>query len=77
MRDYFSIGFEAEAAFGRSKASQAVLPTPENKRDIPCDDCKFADRCAADITECSAFRNWAASGDFKDSDIGRFIRAAK
>jgi len=69
--------FESEVAFGRSTASQMDIGTPTNVRDYPCDGCKFADRCAERFEECSAFRNWSKSGDFKDSDVGRYIRIMK
>jgi hypothetical protein len=77
MNDYFSIGFESEAAFGKSTQSQVVLPIPENKRELPCDDCRFAEKCATDFTECSAFRNWSSGGDFRTADIARLIRRSK
>jgi len=69
--------YESEVAFGRSTASQMELTTPVNKRELPCDGCKFEDRCAARFEECSAFRTWSKMGDFKDSDVGRNIRAMK
>jgi len=75
--DYFSIGFESEAAWGKSKASEIVLPIPENKRDIPCDTCPMAAKCEAGFLECAAFRNWASNGDYKDSDVARLVRGAK
>lgn len=50
---------------------------PENKREIPCDTCPNAEQCAAELLECSAFRNWAGRGDYVDSDVQRHIRVAK
>jgi hypothetical protein len=75
--DYYSIGFESEAAFGKMKSNKAPLNTPENKREIPCDTCSLAAGCEAKFLECSAFRNWASTGDYADSDVGRYVRAAK
>lgn len=75
--DYFSIGFESEAAWGKSRVSEVVLPIPENKRDIPCEGCPNAAKCEAGFLECAAFRNWASRGDFADRDIARLIRGAK
>ena len=49
---------------------------PENKRECPCDTCPMFDACAANGTECSAFRNWGTNGDFKDTDVQRLLRAA-
>jgi len=69
--------YESEVAFGRSTASQMDTGSPVNKREIPCDSCMLADSCAAKFTECSAFRNWSKSGDFKDSDVARHIRVMK
>ena len=48
-----------------------------NNRDIPCDGCEFADRCAAGNLECSAFRTWAHRGDYKDADVARLMREGK
>ena len=50
---------------------------PENKREIPCDSCEFADKCAAKNLECSAFRTWAHRGDYVDSDVARLMREGK
>ena len=50
---------------------------PENKREIPCDSCEFADKCAAKNLECSAFRTWAHRGDYVDSDVARLLREGK
>ena len=77
MNDYFSIGFESEAAWGNSRQSEVILPIPENKREMPCDGCSNEESCALKVLECSAFRNWASTGDYKDTDIQRFIREAK
>ena len=49
---------------------------PENKRECPCDTCPLFEQCAANGTECSAFRNWGTNGDFKDTDVQRLLRAA-
>ena len=75
--DYFSIGTEFDAAWGRSTVSSTILPIPENKREIPCDTCALADSCADKILECAAFRNWASRGDYADRDVARLVRAAK
>ena len=49
---------------------------PENKRECPCDTCPMYEACAANGTECSAFRNWGTNGDYKDTDVQRLLRAA-
>ena len=69
--------YESEVAFGRSTASQMELTTPVNKRELPCDGCKFEDRCAARFEDCKAFRFWSKNGDFKDADVGKLVRTAK
>ena len=71
------IGYDSYFNHDRSTAGQMDTGTPTNVRDYPCDGCKFADRCAERFEECSAFRNWSKSGDFKDSDVGRYIRIMK
>lgn len=70
--EYQFTGFEYKRA-----SVEVNTMTPENKRDIPCDGCPLAATCAANYTECSAFRNWASTGDYKDADVQRLIRASK
>ena len=50
---------------------------PENKRECPCDTCPLFEQCLADVTECSAMRNWCSKGDYKDKDVQRLLRAAQ
>ena len=78
--DYFSIGTEFDAAWGKSNVAGMDLetPGPENKREIPCElPCENVDKCMNEGLECSAFRHWSAKGDYKDSDVGRYLRAMK
>jgi len=76
--DYFSINAELDAAWGRSNVAGEDFGTPENKREIPCElPCENATKCMNEGLECSAFRNWSAKGDYKDSDVGRYLRALK
>ena len=42
---------------------------PENKRECPCDTCPLFEQCLADVTECSAMRNWCSKGAYKDKDV--------
>lgn len=65
-------GFEFERA-----TKQDLGYNFNDKKPLPCETCPFAAQCEANFTECSAFRNWSHAGDYKDSDVGRFIRAAK
>ena len=48
---------------------------PLNKRPCPCDTCPLFEQCLSAQTECSAMRNWCSKGDYKDSDLQRFVRA--
>ena len=78
--DYYSIGTEFDAAWGKSNVAGMELetPGPENKREIPCElPCENATKCMNEGLDCSAFRNWTAKGDYKDSDVGRYLRAMK
>ena len=45
---------------------------PENKRECPCDTCPLFEQCLANVTECSAMRNWCSKGDYKDKDVRMF-----
>ena len=76
-RDYFSIGTEFDSSWGHSTASSTILPIPENKREMPCFDCSNSLECETKILECSAFRNWASGGDYKDKDVKRLLRSCK
>ena len=76
-RDYFSIGTEYDSSWGPSIASSALLPIPENKREMPCETCSNKNKCEVEILECAAFRNWASGGNYKDFDVKRLIRKCK
>lgn len=72
------IGYDVYYQHERSNHATTVLNTPENKREIPCENsCPNYANCAAQNLECAAFRNWASSGDFKDADVSRLLRAGK
>ena len=59
-----------------SKVVEIDFNTPVNKKEIPCDTCEYENTCASKVLECSAFRNWASTGDYKETDVIRFLRAA-
>ena len=59
-----------------SKVVEIDFNTPANKKDIPCDGCEYENTCALKVLECSAFRNWASTGDYKETDVIRLLRAA-
>jgi hypothetical protein len=71
------IGFDQYYNMDPSRASQVLLPIPENVRDVPCDGCSRVDECAARMTECVAFRVWSATGDFLDKDVTRLMRVPR
>ena len=48
---------------------------PENKRECPCDTCPMNTMCLENATECAAMRNWCSTGDFKDENVQRLVRA--
>ena len=75
--EYFSISTDTSFFNGPSKASLLPLNTPENVRDVPCGGCDNESYCMKRGTECVAFRQWSASGDFLDKDVQRLIRAMK
>jgi len=67
---------EADYNCDPSTASKIDFHTPENKKEIPCDTCEYEDTCGSKVLECSAFRNWASTGDYKEADVARLLRAA-
>ena len=82
MENIVGIWSDAEALNGRGTATLYNAESekfygPDNKRDVPCASCPLAKDCGVNATECSAFRCWASRGDFKDSDVGRFVRKIK
>ena len=75
--DYFSIGFDSDYNKNRAVVQKFQPSTMDDDMDMPCDTCSLAELCEANATECSAFRNWSASGRFVDSDVQRYVRAVK
>ena len=43
----------------------------------PCITCEYAAICAAKMTDCKAFRTYAATGKFKSTDIARLLKEIK
>lgn len=82
MEQTIGIWYDAEVLNGRGTRTEfehepVYMQGPVNKRDVPCTGCPNYSACASDVTECSAFRNWSGRGDYKDTDVMRFIRAVK
>ena len=67
---------EADYNCNPSTASKIDFNTPENKKEIPCDTCEYEKTCEVKVLECAAFRNWASTGDYKETDVARLLRAA-
>ena len=67
---------EADYNCDPSTASKIDFNTPVNKKEIPCDTCEYEKTCELKVLECSAFRNWASTGDYKETDVARLLRAA-
>ena len=74
-----TIWYDSEAHNGRGtpteyNESADILPViPVD----PCVTCEMAASCAANMTDCKAFRTYAATGKFKDSDIARLVKGIK
>jgi|APSaa5957512535_1039671.scaffolds.fasta_scaffold99102_3 hypothetical protein len=77
MIETLSSGWESEAAWGKSTASQYELPDLTSKMDLPCEGCDLEAVCEADGNECSAFRNWCLRGKYEDEKIGKLLRVGK
>ncbi len=74
-----TIWYDSEAHNGRGtpteyNESADILPViPVD----PCVTCEMAASCAANMTDCKAFRTYAATGKFKDADIARLVKGIK
>jgi hypothetical protein len=72
-RDFNSIAIDDMTS---ERAIVMDFGSPENKREIPCDSCAMRSKCAKEVLECAAFRNWASKGDYINKDVTRLMRAA-
>ena len=80
MNHSISVWYDAEAHNGRGTPTEYSESTIEILPIIPvdpCITCEMASSCAAKMTDCKAFRSYAATGKFKDSDIARLIKGIK
>ena len=74
-----TIWYDSEAHNGRGTPTEYnetadILPViPVD----PCVTCEMAASCAANMTDCKAFRTYAATGKFKDADIARLVKGIK
>jgi hypothetical protein len=74
-----TIWYDSEAHNGRGTPTEFnetadILPVVPVD---PCVTCEMAASCAANMTDCKAFRTYAATGKFKDSDIARLVKGIK
>ena len=79
MNKPVTVWYDAEAHNGRGTPTEyseaaEIMPTIP---DEPCVFCKLALSCAVKMTDCKAFRSYAAKGKFKNSDIARLIKGVK
>ena len=79
MSNSVSVWYDAEAHNGRGTPTEysemaEILPViPAD----PCITCEMAALCAAKMTDCKAFRTYAATGKFKTTDIARLLKEIK
>jgi hypothetical protein len=76
-RDYFSIGYDSEFQFEKATKKSFQPETMIDDMAMPCETCEHVQKCESGFLECSAFRSWASTGKFVDSDVQRYVRAAK
>ena len=66
------IWWDAEAYNGNGwkseYASEEPNLGPENKMPIPCGECDNKSYCAANATDCQAFRQWTEKGWYPEMD---------
>ena len=76
--DYFSIGYDSDYQLKRAVVQNFQPTTMDNDMAMPCDACPLQVECETNATECSAFRNWSASGRYDPLvDVQRYVRAVK
>ena len=79
MSNSVSVWYDAEAHNGRGTPTEysemaEILPVIPID---PCISCPNMASCAVKMTDCKAFRSYAATGKLKDSDIARLIKGIK
>ncbi len=79
MSNSVSVWYDAEAHNGRGTPTEyneisEILPVIPLD---PCVSCPKMTSCAAKMTDCKAFRTYAATGKFKTTDIARLLKEIK
>ena len=67
--EYHFTGYDAKKATVKDFRPDSVA----NDMPHPCDDCPFADLCAAEGTECAAFRAFTEDGRWEFERKGKII----
>ena len=79
MSNNVSVWYDAEAHNGRGTPTEysekaEILPVISI---APCVSCYQMATCAVKMTDCKAFRTYAATGKFKSTDISRLLKEIK
>ena len=79
MSNNVSVWYDAEAHNGRGTPTEysemaEILPVIPID---PCVSCSQMATCAVKLTDCKAFRTYAATGKFKSTDIARLLKEIK
>ena len=79
MSNSVSVWYDAAAHNGRGTPTEyneiaEILPVIPL---APCVSCPKMAICAAKMTDCKAFRTYAATGKFKTTDIARLLKEIK
>ena len=79
MSNSVSVWYDAEAHNGRGTPTEyneisEILPVIPLD---PCASCSKMTSCASKMTDCKAFRTYAATGKFKSTDIARLLKEIK
>ena len=74
-----TIWYDSEAHNGRGTPTEysemaEILPVLSI---APCVSCPNMASCAVKMTDCKAFRTYAATGKFKSTDIARLLKEIK
>ena len=79
MSNNVSVWYDDEAYNGRGTPTEysemaEILPVLSI---APCVSCPNIASCAVKMTDCKAFRTYAATGKFKSTDIARLLKEIK
>ena len=79
MSNNVSVWYDDEAYNGRGTPTEysemaEILPVLSI---APCVSCPNMASCAVKMTDCKAFRTYAATGKFKSTDIARLLKEIK